>query len=156
MKPKQAILIIAILSIIMGFISITSIAGVGVTEQNNASLITNPASIVTNVSNNYGGSTTAGKPIRVGAVTWHAKNFVGKEVRVVGFVLKKEKGYILFSDEGTGAVTVGDMPVVGSGVDNMLLKGKYILEGKFVYLGLVASNGNKYHLELSQPPIIAN
>ena len=92
-------------------------------------------------------------PIRVGAVTWHTKNFVNKEVKIVGFVLKKEKGYILFSDEATGPVTVGDMPVVGSGVDNMVLKGKYILQGVFLYNGLTASNGNQYHLELTQLPI---
>ncbi|HEV7424502.1 MAG TPA: hypothetical protein VGO21_04940, partial [Candidatus Paceibacterota bacterium] len=44
-------------------------------------------------------------PIRVGAVTWHTKNFVNKEVKIVGFVLKKENNYVLFSDEATGAIT---------------------------------------------------
>ncbi len=95
-------------------------------------------------------------PLKVGAVTWHTKNFVNKEVKIVGFVLKKEKGYIIFSDEATGLITKGDLPVTGAGVDTMVLKHKYILQGKFLYGGLKASNGNLYHLELSGLPTLVN
>jgi hypothetical protein len=38
----------------------------------------------------------------------------------------------------------------------MMLKQKYILQGKFLYKGLTASNGNLYHLEFSQPPLVAD
>ena len=52
---------------------------------------------------------------KVGAVTWHAAKFVGKDVVLEGYVLAKEPGYVLFSDEATGKITAHDLPVTGPG-----------------------------------------
>lgn len=89
---------------------------------------------------------------KVGAVTWHAKAYAAQIVRVRGYVLALADGYLLFSDEPTGAISAHDLPVTGPGIEKMLLKGKYVLEGRFVAGGLTASNGNPYHLELTSPP----
>lgn len=85
----------------------------------------------------------------VGQVTWHAKDFAGKNIRMQGYMIRKEATYIIFSDEATGNVTSRDLPIMGQGIRMLKLKQKYIIEGKLVYLGLKASNHNPYHLELS-------
>ena len=89
---------------------------------------------------------------KVGAVTWHAKTYAAQIVSVRGYVLALEDGYLLFSDEPTGAISAHDLPVEGPGTKAMVLKGKYVLVGRFVAGGLKASNGNPYHLELTMPP----
>jgi hypothetical protein len=93
-------------------------------------------------------------PLSVGSVTWHQKNFIGKQVFLVGYVLKKEKDYVIFSDEATGSITAHDLPVTGAGTSNLALKQKYTFKGIFLDKGLVASNGSIYHLELSEAPKI--
>ena len=89
---------------------------------------------------------------KVGAVTWNARKYASQQVTVRGYVLAIDAGYVLFSDEPTGAISAHDLPVTGPGVDQMALKGKYTLQGRFVAGGLTASNGNPYHLELTSPP----
>ena len=89
---------------------------------------------------------------KVGAVTWHASKFGGKDVVLEGYVLAKGPGYVLFSDEATGKITAHDLPVTGPGADTMQTKTKYVIEGVFLDQGLYASNGSLYHLELPTPP----
>ncbi len=91
-------------------------------------------------------------PLSVGSVTWHQSNFVGKQVFLIGYVLKKENGYVIFSDEPTGAITKHDLPVTGIGISGLALKQKYTFKGTFLDKGLVASNGSTYHLESSEVP----
>ena len=42
--------------------------------------------------------------------------------------------------------------MTGAGIETMVLKWKYTLQGNFVADGLKASNGNPNHLELTAPP----
>src|SRR5665213_3199642 len=88
-------------------------------------------------------SATTVHPIvhKVGAVTWNPKKYLSKPVSVRGYVLALGDGYVLFSDEATGAISAHDLPVTGAGIETMVLKGKYTLEGNFVAGGLKASNG---------------
>ena len=94
---------------------------------------------------------TAGEPPvhRVGAVTRHAGRFVGRHVRLSGYLLARKLGYILFSDEPQGRVSRYDLPVTGRGIEKMQRMKKYLIEGEFLDRGLTASNGNRYHLEMS-------
>ena len=92
---------------------------------------------------------------KVGAVTWHAAKFVGKDVVLEGYVLAKEPGYVLFSDEATGKITAHDLPVAGPGADTMQMAKRYVIEGIFLDHGLIASNGSPYHLELTALPAAA-
>ena len=92
---------------------------------------------------------------KVGSVTWHAKKFAGQNLLIVGYVLRREAGYVLFSDEPTGAVSAHDLPVAGLGIEQLSITKKYLLSGKFVEGGLAASNGNLYHLELAAAPVLA-
>ena len=94
----------------------------------------------------------AGVVHKVGAVTWHAAKFVGKDVVLEGYVLARGPGYVLFSDEATGKITVHDLPVSGPGVDTMGMAKKYVIEGVFLDRGLAAGNGSPYHLELTTAP----
>ncbi|HEX9503670.1 MAG TPA: hypothetical protein VF974_05110 [Patescibacteria group bacterium] len=87
----------------------------------------------------------------VGQVTWHAGGFINQRVRVRGYLLKTEKGYILFSDESSGPITLHDLPVTGVGIENMKTKLKYELVGTFLDHGLTASNKSPNHLELETP-----
>lgn len=88
----------------------------------------------------------------VGAVTRHASGYVGHEVVMSGYVLARRSGYVLFSDEPDGAISRYDLPVVGKGIAQMKPRTRYIIQGKFLDHGLVASNGNPDHLQLSAPP----
>lgn len=88
----------------------------------------------------------------IGQVTRHARGFIGEHVRLQGYLLKREKGYLLFSDEAGGPIGRYDLPVTGSGLEAVILKQKYILEGTFLDHVPVASNGNPDHVELSAPP----
>ncbi len=88
----------------------------------------------------------------VGQITRHAKDFVNKNIKVSGYLIKRETGYLIFSDEATGAISSFDLPVTGLGIDLVQSGQKYILEGKFVEGGLESSNKNLYHLELSSKP----
>ena len=89
---------------------------------------------------------------KVGQVTWHPFKFVDQEVALVGYVLVREKDYVLFSDEPRGKVSAHDLPVSGAGFDQMELLKKYLIKGRFLDHGLAASNGNSYHLELTALP----
>ena len=88
----------------------------------------------------------------VGEVTRHAQSFVGQTVLIRGYLLQKENGYVIFSDEATGSISSFDLPVTGQGFDLMQANQAYLLQGVFLGQGLTASNGNAYHLELSSPP----
>ena len=96
----------------------------------------------------------AGAPIvyKIGAVTWHAARFINQDLVLMGYVLSRGDGYVLFSDEPGGSVSAHDLPVAGAGLDVLLPKVKYILRGHFERSGLPASNGNLYRLVLSSLP----
>jgi hypothetical protein len=89
---------------------------------------------------------------KVGAVTRHAPAFIGQDVVMRGFLLARENGYILFSDEPGGRIGRYDLPVTGDGIDQIAPRKRYVIEGRFLDHGLTASNGNPDHLELTQPP----
>ncbi len=57
---------------------------------------------------------------KVGAVTRHAARFVGQEVAMRGYLLARENGYILFSDEPGGRIGRFDLPVTGTGIDQIV------------------------------------
>lgn len=88
----------------------------------------------------------------VGAVTWHAARYAGKTVTMKGYVLRRHKGYVLFSDEPGGTVSAHDLPVSGKGATAMRDRVEYRLTGRFVKGGLTAANGNPYHLVLTAAP----
>ena len=89
----------------------------------------------------------------VGQVTRHANQFIGQLIRLQGYILKQENGYAIFSDEPTGSIGVYDLPIRGVGVDLLKSNQKYELQGIFLGSGLVASNNNHNHLELTTLPI---
>ena len=91
---------------------------------------------------------------KVGKVTWHAKRFEGKRLAIQGYLLVPGKDYVLFSDEASGAIGPHDLPVTGPGIIDMKPNVKYLLVGTFIKGGLVASNGNPDHFELSTPPTV--
>ncbi len=98
-------------------------------------------------------SPTATLPLHtIGQVTRHANRFAGQNVKVAGYLIKKEAGYLIFSDETVGAISSFDLPVIGAGIDIVKSGQKYTLEGAFIYGGLKSSNKNLYHLELSNIP----
>ncbi len=90
----------------------------------------------------------------VGEVTQHAQSFVGQTVLIQGYFLKKEAGYIIFSDESTGLISSYDLPITGTGIDLMQPNHLYLVNGLFVNHGLTSSNSNQYHLELLVVPTL--
>ncbi len=92
----------------------------------------------------------------VGEVTRNMGQFVGQSVLLRGYLLKKESGYVIFSDEPTGPISSYDLPVTGQGIDLMQPDQAYLIEGTLFDHGLVASNGSAYHLELLASPSLAN
>lgn len=98
-------------------------------------------------------SAAASQPISpvltIGQVSRHPQNYVNKSVAVAGYVLEQQNGYAIFSDESVGTIGVYDLPVSGSGVNNLAPKQKYTLQGILKYQSLTASNHNPYHLELT-------
>lgn len=89
---------------------------------------------------------------KVGKVTWHPLGYVGKTIALKGYLLQRDKGFILFSDEPGGKISAHDLPVTGTGIDTLKDHQLYLLHGRFTKGGLVAANGNPYHLELTEPP----
>lgn len=94
----------------------------------------------------------APQPSAVGAVSRHAVLHIGQQVIVQGYLLKRESGYVIISDETGGRITRYDLPVTGPGIDALVSGKKYSFAGTFMDHGLTASNGSKDHLELSAPP----
>lgn len=94
----------------------------------------------------------APETLAVGKVTRHAAGYIGKEVHLVGYVLARQPGYAIVSDEATGTLSSFDLPVNGPGSDGLALKGKYLLDGLLLDKGLDASNKSPVHLYLLQPP----
>lgn len=93
---------------------------------------------------------SAGLPLyRVGQITRHAKNFLGQHLRLEGYLLQKEVGYVIFSDEAKGPVGFYDLPVVGVQTATIQPGTKYILEGVFSQSRLLTINHNPYSLKLS-------
>lgn len=88
----------------------------------------------------------------MGSATRHPDGFIGKNIKVSGYLLKQEKGYGIFSDEINGTVGYYDLPISGSGVDATKTKQKYNFQGKFVRQSIKSSNGSPFLLELSAPP----
>lgn len=92
-------------------------------------------------------------PLKVGAVTWHTARYAGKKITLRGYLLRREAGYLIFSDEAGGSLSAHDLPVTGTGLDSVEPRRAYTLSGRLVKGGLAAVNGNPYHLELSAPPV---
>lgn len=90
----------------------------------------------------------------VGEITRHTGQFVGQTVLIKGYLIKKEPGYIIFSDEPTGLISSYDLPITGQNIDLLQSNHLYSVEGTFLDHGLVSSNGNKFHLELTTAPIL--
>ncbi len=88
----------------------------------------------------------------IGKITRHAQNFINQNIKVQGYLIKRETGYIIISDEASGAISRYDLPVIGPGIDTVQPDKKYIFQGTFLDQGRVFSNNNPDHLELSQPP----
>jgi len=119
------------------------------TAQNqNLNTSSSPADTTTPNPTNTGTPSPSLPLYTIGQVTRHASNFVNQNVKVSGYLIKRETGYLIFSDESGGAISSYDLPVTGSGIETVQPKQKYILEGKFVKGGLRSSNHNLYHLEL--------
>jgi hypothetical protein len=91
----------------------------------------------------------------VGAITRHAAKFIGRDVAMHGYLLARKHGYILFSDEPGGRIGRYDLPVTGTGIDTIVPRKRYVIQGTFLDHGLKASNGNPDHLQLSKPPQLA-
>ncbi len=89
---------------------------------------------------------------KVGAVTRHAARFVGQDVVMRGYLLARENGYVLFSDEPGGRIGRYDLPVAGAGIEQIVPGKPTLIEGTFLDHGLTATNGNPDHLELTKPP----
>jgi hypothetical protein len=90
----------------------------------------------------------------VGHVSRHVLPFVNQKVRLQAYLLEKDTNYIIVSDEPSGSLSRYDLPVEGKGIDVLQPGYLYIIEGVILDHGLHASNGNPYHLELSQLPIL--
>ena len=86
----------------------------------------------------------------VGEITWHAKKYLDKNVRVEGYLLRREGSYGIFSDEMFGAMTPHDLSVVGVGIEHLRLKQKYTLEGLFVASVPSSTSRTLYRLEASK------
>jgi hypothetical protein len=99
-------------------------------------------------SNSSPETPTTGPILSVGQVSRHPQKFLNQSVNISGFVLGVENGYVIFSDENSGLIGPYDLPVSGTGVNNLALKQKYTVHGTLKYKGLDASNHNMYHLEL--------
>ena len=71
-----------------------------------------------------------------------------------GYVLARENGYVLVSDEPGGRIGHFDVPVTGAGVADLKPRVRYVFEGQLLDHGLKAVNGDPVHLELSAPPTV--
>ncbi len=84
----------------------------------------------------------------VGELTWRAKQYLNQSVRVRGYLLKKEVGYNIFSDEKSGSMTAHDLSVTGAGISTMQLEHAYTLGGVFVVNSSL--NSTLYALKISE------
>jgi hypothetical protein len=90
----------------------------------------------------------------IGYVTrHHAAELVNTIIKMSGYMLKREKGYIIISDEKVDIPNPHDLPVTGNGVDLVKSLKKYTFTGKLVYQQLNASNQDPYSLQLITPPV---
>ena len=94
---------------------------------------------------------SAPPPLKVGAVSRHASRYVGKQVTIAGYLLARESGYVLVSDEPGGRIGHYDLPVTGDGLATLRPRLRYVFEGRLLDHGLKAINGDPVHLELSAP-----
>jgi outer membrane protein assembly factor BamB len=88
----------------------------------------------------------------VGAMSRHPTSFQNLVVKIKGYLLKKDAGSLIISDEPDGAIGRYDLPVVASGLDAVVAGKPFLFTGRIVEGGLEASNGNPFHFELIQPP----
>lgn len=92
------------------------------------------------------------KPSSIGAVTRHSAPFIGHTLLLKGYLVKRERDYLIFSDENGGPIGRYDLPVTGSGLSLVKPGRQYALEGRFLDRGLASANRNPDHFELSKPP----
>ncbi len=88
-------------------------------------------------------------PYTVGTVTRNPAPYVGTSLTIQGYLLQKDTGYDIFSDEPTGPVGPYDLPVTGPLLDSLRSGVLYTLNGTFLDQGLIASNGNPDHFEVT-------
>jgi hypothetical protein len=101
-------------------------------------------------------SSTPLQPPTIGSVTRHPEQYIGASMQLRGYLLEMNGGIAIFSDEAGGAVSSFDLPVVGSGVQDLMLNRPYTLVGTFTSGNPAAQNGSTYRLELSMPPMPSN
>lgn len=89
----------------------------------------------------------------IGAVTRHAAYFARTIVQMHGYVIQNKSTYSIVSDEKGGAVSAGDIPIVGTALEKLSVGASYLFRGTLVKGGLSSSNGNPYHLELVSDPL---
>lgn len=89
----------------------------------------------------------------IGSVTRDSAHFSNTIVEVHGYVLKDNGSYSIISDEKSGLISSGDLPVVGVALTKLVPETSYLFRGTLVKGGLVSVNGNPYHLELTNDPI---
>ena len=94
---------------------------------------------------------SAPQPLKVGTVSRHASGYAGKQVSIVGYVLARENGYVLVSDEPGGRIGHYDLPVTGAALADLKPRVRYVFQGELLDHGLKAVNGDPVHLELSGP-----
>lgn len=91
-------------------------------------------------------------PQTVGSVTHHASEFLGMNVTLKGYVLEKQSGYVILSDEPSGSLSSYDLPVFGNGIDQMQQGVAYVVQGTFATSTTPTRNGSTFRLQLTQPP----
>ncbi len=89
--------------------------------------------------------------LSIGQVTWHPKDFLGHNVRLQGYVLKKDSDSPIFSDEAVGALHKRDLAVTGFGLDKLKTHQRYLLEGVLTQ-SATKQAPTFYRLELVEPP----
>lgn len=94
-------------------------------------------------------------PRTVGDVVRHAEQYLTGATVIRGYPLKDMGTYVVFSDERSGGLTPRDLPVTGVGIAGLKTGQAYVLSGHLVDGGLKAVNGNRYHFELTAPPVAA-
>ncbi len=144
---KRILIIVTVFILTAGSLFIINLYRVGSKPDNSP--------LQTKIPDSVGSISTPAASL-VGKITRHANNFINKNVKVRGYLIKKEIGYIIISDEASGAISMYDLPVIGPGIDAVKPNKKYVFQGMFLGQGRVFSNNSPDHLELSQPPELAS
>ena len=96
-------------------------------------------------------STTAENPMAyaVGTITRNPAPYIGTLLAIRGYLLQKDAGYDIISDEPTGSIGPYDLPVTGQPIASLDPGILYTLHGTFLDQGLTADNGNPDHFAVT-------